>query len=374
MTTITKIDDTIEFLALRHEWQELLQDSPSDCLFLSWEWLYTWWLHLGEDRKLSILTVRKAGRLIAIAPLVQRPSQLSRFYPFRALEFLGSGDVGSDYMSFIVRNDCEREALDAISTYLLDSKLVLDLNRIDQDAVFMQQLVLRLRNNGFRSARTSTDICPYIKLEGFSWESYVASLGRSHRTNVKRRLKKLHADFNVTFERARTEEQRNRALDMLIKLHLERWGERGGSTALHNTALREFHQAISRLALQQDSLRLYLLSLNGRPALAVYCFKYRNRFLYYQAGFDTEYSSYSIGLVGVALSIKEAIKEGASEFDFLHGSENYKDLWAKERNELVQLDLYPPNPLGNICRQAMRTRDSVKNLLLRRKSLLQDPL
>ena len=37
----------------------------SDCgVFLTWEWLFTWWKHLSEDRRLSILTVRRGGELV----------------------------------------------------------------------------------------------------------------------------------------------------------------------------------------------------------------------------------------------------------------------------------------------------------------------
>src|SRR2546427_4482076 len=52
------------FEKLREEWNELLQASASNCLFLTWEWLYTWWKHLSEDRRLFIITVdRKSTRL-----------------------------------------------------------------------------------------------------------------------------------------------------------------------------------------------------------------------------------------------------------------------------------------------------------------------
>lgn len=44
---------------LRQEWNCLLQQSDADCLFLTWEWLATWWKHLSGDRELSIMSVRR---------------------------------------------------------------------------------------------------------------------------------------------------------------------------------------------------------------------------------------------------------------------------------------------------------------------------
>ncbi len=50
--------------------------SDSDCVFLTWEWLYTWWKHLAGDRQLSILVVRRGEWLVALAPFCLRPARL----------------------------------------------------------------------------------------------------------------------------------------------------------------------------------------------------------------------------------------------------------------------------------------------------------
>src|SRR5262249_56777437 len=68
--------DRVEFEAIRPQWGRLLEASDSDCLFLSWEWLHTWWKHLAHRRKLYLLTVRQASHLVAIPPLLVRPSHL----------------------------------------------------------------------------------------------------------------------------------------------------------------------------------------------------------------------------------------------------------------------------------------------------------
>ena len=40
--------------------------------------LYTWWEHLGGGRRLCLLTVRRGGQLVAIAPLAVTPARLRR--------------------------------------------------------------------------------------------------------------------------------------------------------------------------------------------------------------------------------------------------------------------------------------------------------
>src|SRR5947199_381527 len=83
---------------LGEEWNRLLAASSADCLFLTWEWLRTWWSHFSTRRELRIVTVRQGGELVAIAPLTVRPGFARRYYPFPALEFLGAGTIGSDYL------------------------------------------------------------------------------------------------------------------------------------------------------------------------------------------------------------------------------------------------------------------------------------
>src|ERR1700687_543767 len=90
--TVEKIDDGSKFARLTREWGDLLESSTSPCLFLTWEWLHTWWKHLAADRQLSILAVRRGTELIALAPFGVRPPSLSRRRLFSVQEFLGSGN------------------------------------------------------------------------------------------------------------------------------------------------------------------------------------------------------------------------------------------------------------------------------------------
>src|SRR5207249_5381887 len=62
---IERIEDIGGFEKLKAEWNELLEASSSPCLFLTWEWLYTWWKHLSQGRRHGELLAsdRKSTRL-----------------------------------------------------------------------------------------------------------------------------------------------------------------------------------------------------------------------------------------------------------------------------------------------------------------------
>jgi len=117
-TRIEVVEQADRFANLRREWNELLRASSADCLFLTWEWLYTWWKHLADGRRLFLVLVRSGEELVAIAPLAVRSNQLSRLIPLQSMEFLGTGSVGSDYLDLIVRQGMERQALDVLCEFL----------------------------------------------------------------------------------------------------------------------------------------------------------------------------------------------------------------------------------------------------------------
>jgi CelD/BcsL family acetyltransferase involved in cellulose biosynthesis len=339
--TVEVIEDAERFAALREEWTELLQSSASNCLFLTWEWLYTWWKHLGGGKRLSLLAVRSGDRLIALAPLALSRSRIPALSPLRRLEFLGTGSIGSDYLDVVVRGGWESEALEALAEHLQAETPMLVLSQVRGEGSFARELAGDLLRKGWHLSSVKTNVCPYITLCARSWPSYLAELGREHRYNFLRRIKHLMRDFEVSFEPARTEEERRQALSLLVALHHRRWSQRGGSDALHRPELVSFHEELSRLALERGWLRLYVLRLDGAPAAALYGFVYQRVFYFYQSGFDPLYGKHSVGLVAMGLAIRNAVAEGVSEYDLLHGSEEYKYRWARQTRDLVRLEVYP---------------------------------
>ena len=363
--TVETIGEASSFAALRQEWDELLHSSASDRLFLTWEWLYTWWKHLAGNRQLSILAFRREGELAALAPFGLRPPTLSPWRPLPVLEFLGNGNVGSDYLDVIVRRGCEPDTWRALAARLAGKRLMLEWTQLRQGDCQAAGVAAALGENGWSVAETETNTCPFIPLAGRSWESYLATLGAEHRYNFHRKWKRLNRDYAVQFEQVRTEQQCRESIDLVITLHNLRWRDRGGSDAFHTSGLVEFHQEFSQIALERGWLRLYVLRLDGKPAACLYGFLYRRIFYFYQSGFAATFDKYSVGLVTMGLAIKSAIEEGAEEYDLLHGNEAYKSHWSSDSRQLGRLEVYPPRGLGWICRSSVELDRSSRRLARR---------
>jgi CelD/BcsL family acetyltransferase involved in cellulose biosynthesis len=362
--TVDVVENATDFAAMRDEWTELLGASHSDCLFLTWEWLHTWWTHFGKHRRLFLVTVRSGSQLVAIAPLTSRRIWVGPL-AVPILEFAGTGTIGSDYLDVIVRRTCETEALATLTAFLFEKAMTLRLPRISKSSGLATSLGNALAGRGWECATVPTEVCPFIDLSSRSWDDYLRSIGPSHRYNFKRRLRNLMRDYDVRIQYAQSDEERREGLRHVVNLHLQRWNPRGGSDAFDSAGLVTFHDDLSRAARDRGWLRLMVITLDGQAAAAFYGFRYGDKFLFYQSGFDPAFGHSSVGLVMVGLTIRDAIAEGATEYDMLHGVEPYKFLWTKTVRQLVRLDLYPPGHVGRMHSNAARVTAGAKRFAKR---------
>jgi CelD/BcsL family acetyltransferase involved in cellulose biosynthesis len=74
---------------------------------------------------------------------------------------------------------------------------------------------------------------------------------------------------------------------------------------------------------------------------------------FYSTGYDQAWSRYGPGRRIMATAIQGAIDEGATEFDFLRGHEEYKQAWGAE----VRYDRRIHRPAGDKGRLLWGVRD-----------------
>jgi CelD/BcsL family acetyltransferase involved in cellulose biosynthesis len=362
---VESIDDLGDFRSLQGCWNRLLQESSADTVFLTWEWLFTWYKHLRTDGELFILRLSYGDETFGLVPLTTRPCFLDNVLNIRAVEFLGTGSIGSDYLDSIIKQGYEEQALGALKTFAERASLMLSFAQIKKDGCFVARWADHMEHRGWRVSHAKTNVCPFISLKGHSWQSYLATLGSEHRYAVRRKLRNLAKNFDVQFERVTAEPQCQETLSLLLELHNRRWHGRGGSDAFYTSSMVGFHWEFTQLALARDWLRLYVLRLDGKPAASLYGLRYGGTFYFYQSGFDPAYDRYSVGLVTMALAIKAAIEEGAEEYDLLHGDELYKFHWAKEVREIAQLDICPKRASVTVYQGAIHLNRGLRRLARR---------
>ena len=182
--TVELIEDSRRFDALQGEWRDLVAASAVESPFLTWEWLNAWWTHLKESRRLAIHfgpQRQSIDRDCAVGCRTWTVAVLWRW------EFLGTGFAGSDYLDAIVRRGFEGQAIRSFADCVRSHNVALHLDNLAPDAQ-LSRLTPALTECGWAVRQSNRDVCPYIRLEGHSWDSFLATIGPANRATTRRRL------------------------------------------------------------------------------------------------------------------------------------------------------------------------------------------
>jgi CelD/BcsL family acetyltransferase involved in cellulose biosynthesis len=217
----------------------------------------------------------------------------------------------------------------------------LDLGRVSAGAGWWRELA-RAWPGRMTVVPQPEEVLPYIALDGFDWQGYLATRSGQFRSQLKRKMRSLERDHEVRVRRSETAEEVLNDLDTLFDLHDARWEERPGASSFADWEARELHRAFAPAAHEHGWLRLYVLEVDGAAAAAWYGWHVGDRFSYYQAGFDPAWSRYSVGFLLLAETVREGIVEGAAAYDMLVGDEAFKARFATGERLGSSVLLAPP--------------------------------
>ncbi len=323
-------------MRLKEDWTSLLEKSKCDTIFLTWEWMHTWWECFQEDKQLFILAVYDENEnLVGLAPLCKDKKKISIISVLNYIRFLGTMPVSSDHLDFILYQGREKEALEAIVEYLFKENRwdFCLLSNIPATSLTGRLLKEIMGNRPFQSE--ISQVCPYIPLPD-QIEDFYSSLSGNIRNTIKRKRRSLHKKYD-DFELVIWEnpDEIDDAMERLFELHEKRWVIVKHKGHFIRNDIRKFHKKIARIFLNSDMLRLYFLRVREDYVATLYTFKYNNKLFYYQGGWDPKWSKDRVGNILTSLAIEDAINKGYSEYDFLRGTELYKtQLTDKKREEV----------------------------------------
>ena len=169
------------FFALKEEWNTLLLQSNCNSIFLTWEWLYTWWQQFKNGKQLNIIIVRdNYQNLIGIGPFYTERNKLINLkyfsYKINYLSFLGNDDlVCSDFLDLIVSQESSEVIRKKIISFLLNRKHLWDiaiLSNIVESSPTIR--ILQDENNYYKTIQRK-EKCPYIDLPS-DYDSFVSNL------------------------------------------------------------------------------------------------------------------------------------------------------------------------------------------------------
>jgi CelD/BcsL family acetyltransferase involved in cellulose biosynthesis len=283
--------------------------------FQSPAWLRSWWSCFGNDAPL-VLTARDNGRLMAVLPL----------YIYDEPECLKALPIGiglSDYFDALV-DPRHAGAIGVMLEALAEHR--------DWDECYIPELppgaalLAAQPPANVLEQRSIGETCPVLTLR-----STVAGLREAVPRKAWRDLRQARRRASAvgTIEVVRADARTfSQFMQNFFRLHESRWRPIAGHGVCADRVVRGFHLSAAERMLDAGMLRLYLLRIGGSTAAAYYGFTTKRTAYAYLSGFDPQFAELSPGTQIVAHAIKEAAREGATEFHFLRGGENYKYAWG----------------------------------------------
>jgi CelD/BcsL family acetyltransferase involved in cellulose biosynthesis len=321
------VRDETALTSLAGEWDDLCDRCSTATAFLSSSWLFSWWLSYGRRGRLAIVLVRRAGELVAAAPLMR-----GRRFGIPVLTPLGVGV--SDFTDVLIDDSCVREAAGHLARELttLGGWRVIDLPEVP-DSAATAHLVDAWP---WRTWAAGGSVC--LQFPARPIKELIATLPTKTAHTRRKKQRKIAALGITTSEVG--PEAAGQAVATLLDLHREQWRRRGMNPEHARSRFEEhLSEAVPPMVdrgqahlleyrLAGDVVAVHLV-LDGHDLLGAYLYGLRPDL--------RERIDVAQLLLGSNLDLAQRL--GRPTLSLLRGDEPYKRRWRPEekRNHRVLL-------------------------------------
>ena len=312
-----------------------------------------WYFATTSEAPFVVAARRDDGSLLGLLPLVE-----DSWRGIPALRF-GGHALGDRFHPVAALRDEPEAATLCVAALEAAGKRRIRLDKCADETGWISQFQGH-GSSALTFRETARAGLPRIEIAGRDWDGYLGSLSKNVRSRVRRMERKLIREHGMTVRRVESPSELERDFSTFFELHDARRSEVGGTSLgsdQHRSELLEF----CRSALDRGWLRLRIMECDDRPAAAFLGWKVGEKYCFYQSGFDPGFGRLSIGLVNLALAIRDAFEEGAAEFDLLLGDEQYKLRLADGMSEVTSGILArrfdPATAMASLERRLRSARD-----------------
>lgn len=367
---ITSLD---EFVSLADEWDDLLEKSGQANVFLTHEWMLSWWKVYGAGADLFILACRSVENrsLVGILPLYRKPE--GYFPRVNILRFIAGNNVGSDFLEPIYLPDECQNIFKTFIEYLQNNLKewdVVEFSSVELNSIFYSFLNSK-KNILSIYFSENTQLCPYVSLPK-SWEELLASVSKKVRQKVGYYRRSLERHGSYEIYRIADKSKLNESITNLMHIRKQRLESKGINFDKVSDNYRKFHTSVMENFLEKGWLQLCFLKFQNKPVAFVYQFVFQRRVFFYQTGFDKELSALSVGFVLLGHVIEDAIRDKNNCFEFLRGDEKYKYDWNVSKiRQIVDICIVKCSIRGKIFKFKISAFIILKNMFREYRKLIK---
>lgn len=330
--------------AIAMDWNRL-EKLSSRSFFTSWKWIGCWLKMI--DYKSNVITVHDRQELIGLAFFNQHKDRRTT-YSTNQLWINRTGERAKDQI-WSEYNDilCPRGREWAVRTAVLEhltskfpdiDEYVLGVSREEvSETPCPTSLFPRTI---WETESYSTQLIPSFK----NLDSYLATLSKNTRHQIRRSIKLLKERGNVYINRAYSLTEARSMLEHAGKLHRHRWS--GTKSGFSNPYFLGFHDELIKRHFESGCIDIICLMVGDEPISYLYNFVHDDYVYFYLSGIKYERDNrIKPGLVAHALAISNYAEQGRKTYDFMGGRGQYKASLCNHREHLVITSFQRKRPL-----------------------------
>jgi|GEM_PF-3470271 len=320
MIDVIEIGSISELKSYQSQWNNLLEDSETNVIFLTYEYCLSWWNTYQDNRELLVLIAKEDSNIVGIAPMVVTTCR--RFgRKKRVVEFIGS--LRSDYQDFIISKD-KADVLEAFYQHLWSVRNRWDVIRLGQipensSTISCLQEHLRKLNLPFFIQQGSS--CSIVQIEGHKEE--VETKLRQQRT-LRRYINHLERLGELKYGHTTNTHESFSYLDSFFQMHINRWEGTATLSTFYDERQRQFYCQLAQSLGPKGWLRFMYLTLNGMPIAFIFGFEYNRSLSLHRSAYELLYYNYSPGRIIIRYALQYCLANGLRDLDLLAGAEEYK--------------------------------------------------
>jgi len=341
--TITKFED---FLSLETIWNNLVEESENDTVFLRHEWFKCWWLGFGKNKQLFVLLVKDEGRIIGIAPLMIERTHY-RGFPVRKIGFIK--DDNAPHADFILTKKKE-ECLEVMFNYLKENEDkwdIIDLRNVPEDAFSCAFLPKILDRNKLLSGIREGLHSPFISINS-DWHTYYSTRTRRFRKALKNKTNRIRKIGEPVIQKFENTGNPGTILTDIMEISRNSWKGKYRKDIAKTEGNKGFFEKLSKEAGEKGWLNIWLLSINDKPIAYEYHLKYKDRVSALRGDFDETFRDYSPGSILDAHIVRHTFEGNLKEYDLGGSDDFYKRNWTSSTRRHTEFIAYKNDLMGKL--------------------------
>jgi len=339
------------FLALKDEWDELIDESINPSFYATYLFVYTAWKYFSsENDQLFILIVRRGVKLVGIAPFRIESMKAGNIRLLRVVRFIAEW---GDKPSVVITEEPER-VWDSIFQFLNKEFTHWEMIHLASQPANSPILHQKIFDNSRYSTRIVPDFTSfYVSLIG-TWEEYLKTRGKDTRKKWNKLRKKIFdLPEGVIFQCFEDPETMSDALKRYIKIEQSGWKKNLDFSVGVSEKKIQFYEELLVQSAHKKMAAIYLLTSETTDIAGALIFKCNSTVYGAQITYRPTYAEYSPGVILNAEILKMMFGTQYGKYDFLgfQGDEKnpFKKNWSTGTLETITIQVYKKSLYMNIC-------------------------